>query len=116
MTLKVTISLLFYMIGHIFAWYQFNSQFVWAWAKNNLVVPVFIFAIPMCLCFLYGTKYMVEETNELWTARLIGFGVSYAVFPILTWHYMNESMFTIKTMLCFLLACLIVMIQLFWKG
>ncbi len=115
LTGKVILGFLFYVIGHIFAWYQFNSQFVWGWAKLNLLVPVFIFAIPMGLCFLYGTKLLVEETNELWTARFVGFGASYAIFPALTWYYMNESMFTFKTISCLFLACAILYIQLFVK-
>tara|TARA_A100001515_G_C4483793_1_gene180974 strand:- start:19 stop:369 length:351 start_codon:yes stop_codon:yes gene_type:complete len=115
LTGKVILGFLFYVIGHIFAWYQFNSQFVWDWAKLNLLVPVFIFAIPMGLCFLYGTKLLVEETNELWTARFVGFGASYAIFPALTWYYMNESMFTFKTISCLFLACAILYIQLFLK-
>ena len=86
MSYKILAAMLLYMIGHLFAWYQFNSQFVWAWAKNSLLLPVFVFAIPMGACFVYGTKFLVEETQELWTARFIGFGISYAVFPILTWY------------------------------
>jgi hypothetical protein len=36
-------------------------------------------------------------------------------FPFLTWYFLNESMFTTKTMLCVLLSAIIVGIQLFWK-
>lgn len=112
---KIALGLALYFVGHIAAWYQFNSQFVFQWAKNNLLVPVLLFALPMGFCFMYGTKLLMEETSELWFARLVGFGISYAIFPLMTWYYLNESMFTTKTMICFALACLIMYIQLFWR-
>ena len=115
MSFQIIIGVVFYIIGHIFAWYQFNSQFVWPWAKTNFILPVLLFSIPMGICFLYGTKYVVSETSQLWTARFIGFGASYAVFPLLTWYYMNESMFTFKTLSCLFLACMILYIQIFLK-
>jgi hypothetical protein len=64
---------------------------------------------------MYGTKFIVEVTDELWAARLAGFGASYLCFPLMTWYYMDESMFTSKTMLCVFLAFLILLVQLFWK-
>ena len=115
MTQNIILGLMLYLVGHIFAWYQFNSQFVFEWARINILLPVIILAVPMGFCFMYGTKLIMTDTNELWTARLLGFGISYAVFPIMTWFYLNESMFTTKTMVCCLLACIIMYIQLFWK-
>ena len=58
---------------------------------------------------------VVGEMNELWGQRYLIFGMSYLTFPILTWHFMNESMFTTKTLLCTFLAFVIVGIQFFWK-
>jgi hypothetical protein len=37
------------------------------------------------------------------------------IFPILTWMHLHESPFSIKTMLCLGLACLIIAIQVFMK-
>tara|TARA_R110000824_G_scaffold58877_1_gene158728 strand:+ start:334 stop:669 length:336 start_codon:yes stop_codon:yes gene_type:complete len=109
------IAILFFVVGHIFAWYAFNSQFVWPWAKEHLWAPALICTLPMAFGFLYGTKHAVAATDELWAARLIGFGASYLAFPLMTWYYMNESMFTPKTLICVGLACMIMGIQLFWK-
>ena len=33
--------------------------------------------------FLYGMKFAVEELGEVWGARLMGFGLSYLIFPLL---------------------------------
>jgi hypothetical protein len=115
MTKKIFLAIAFYLVGHVIAWYQTNSQFVWPWAKNNLFLTVVFLSIPAGLCFALGTRILMEETSKLWFARFLGFGISYAVFPLMTWHYLNESMFTTKTMTCIALAALIMYIQLFWK-
>jgi hypothetical protein len=41
--------------------------------------------------------------------------MSYLTFPLLTWWLLNESMFTMKTMLCVTLSFMIIAIQLGWK-
>jgi hypothetical protein len=46
---------------------------------------------------------------------LLGFGVSYLTFPILTYLILKESMFTPKTMACVFLSFCIIGIQIFWK-
>ena len=109
------VGILLFVVGHIFAWYAFNSQFVWDWAKEHFWLPVLLFSLPMGLGFLYATKVAVAATDELWAARMMGFGSSYLAFPLMTWYYMNESMFTPKTMICVGLAVMIMGIQLFWK-
>jgi len=54
-------------------------------------------------------------TDQLWSSKLIGFGVSNVVFGLLTYIFLKESMLTPKTMVCLFLACLIIAIQIFWK-
>ena len=113
--MKIYLGLLFYLIGHILAWFQFNSQFVWSWWKDKAFLSVLIYAIPMCLCFYYGTRCFVTETDSLWTARLSGFGLGIAIFSLMTYFFMGESPFTFKTISCIVLAFLIVTIQIFYK-
>ena len=104
-----------YVLGHIFAWFQLNSQFIWDWWQDRPMTAVLIFAVPVGLSFWFATHNMYEAMNELWGPRLVAFGASYLVFPILTWYFANESMFTPKTLTCIFLSFLIVTIQLFWK-
>ena len=75
----------------------------------------FIFAIPTQYFFLYGMKFAVEELGEVWGARLMGFGLSYLIFPLLTYYYFGENMFAPKTLICVALSFAIVGIQVFWK-
>ena len=104
------------MIGNILAWVQFNSQFVWDWWKDRPILSNLIFAIPMGLCFWYAVNYIVEDTGQLWSSKLIGFGVGNIIFAIFTYAFLKESMFAPKTLLCLFLSAVIIGIQIFWKN
>ncbi len=104
-----------YIIGHTCAWFQLNSQFIWDWWRDKPFVAIAIYSIPVGLSFWMGTKYIYEETQELWAGRFIAFGVSYMVFPLLTWWLHSESPLTTKTILCAGLSAMILMIQIYWR-
>ena len=112
---NILIGVSLYILGHVFAWFQLNSQFVWEWWRNKPAVAVMLYSMPVGLCFWYATKFIFDETGEAWSARFMGFAASYFVFPLLTWLLLDESMFTPKTMLCISLSACILMIQIFWR-
>jgi hypothetical protein len=112
--MKIALGVMFFTVGNILAWFQFNSQFVWDWWKDRPILSNVIFAIPMGICFWYAIKNIVEETGLLWSSKIIGFGVSNVVFAILTYALMKESIFTTKTLICILLSVIIIWIQI-WK-
>ena len=101
--------------GQALVWFQLYSHYVWRWWENKALLAAVVYGLPASLCFWYGVKYAVDATSEAWAARMLGFGMSYLTFPVLTWWLLNESMFTTKTMLCIILSCAIVGIQLFWR-
>jgi len=78
-------------------------------------LPIFIFTVPAALCFWYGMRLAYAEMGEIWGPRFLIFALSYFTFPVLTWYFLNESMFTAKTMTCVTLSFAIMGIQLFWK-
>tara|TARA_A100001391_G_C5040796_1_gene270824 strand:+ start:1032 stop:1367 length:336 start_codon:yes stop_codon:yes gene_type:complete len=108
-------GVLLFMLANILAWFQFNSQFVWSWFQDKPVITCAIFSLPMSILFWHAIKYIVDDTGELWTSKLVGFGVSNIIFGIMTWFFLNESMFSQKTLISLFLACLIIAIQIFWK-
>jgi len=114
-TPKLYLAFFLILLGHISAWYGTYSIFIWDWCKANVRFLPLIFALPTSYLFLYGMKFAVEELGEAWGARLIGFGISYLVFPLLTYHYFGENMFAPKTLICVVLSFAIVGIQVFWK-
>ena len=70
---------------------------------------------PAALCFWYGMRLAYGEMEEVWGPRFLIFSLSYVTFPLLTWYFLNESMFTPKTMTCVALAFTIALIQLLWR-
>ena len=115
MNQSLLLGLTFFLLGHILAWYSTNLQFISEWWKQRSLLLCIIISIPCGLVWFYGSKYMMEWSPQLWTARLTAFAISYITFPLMTWYYLSESPFTTKTILCSLLALTIVMIQVFMK-
>jgi len=115
MTPKFYLACLLILTGNVFAWYGTYSIFIWDWCRENIIFLPLMFAIPTQYFFLYGMKFAVEEMGGAWGARLLAFGLSYLVFPILTYHYFGENMFAPKTLVCIILSFAIVGIQVFWK-
>jgi len=112
---KLILAMSLFALGQTLAWFQINSQFVWEWWKQHPIVAVIVYGLPTGLCFLYGVKFAYEEMGQVWGPRFLIFSMSYLTFPILTWYFLNESMFTTKTMICVFLSMLIVGVQLFWR-
>ncbi|MAH44448.1 hypothetical protein CMI37_01375 [Candidatus Pacearchaeota archaeon] len=115
MNSKLLIPAVLFVTAQTLVWFQLYSHYIWKWWENKPIAAALIYGIPASICFWYGTKIAVDATEAAWTARLLGFGMSYLTFPLLTWWLLNESMLTSKTMLCVLLSFMIVGIQLFWK-
>jgi len=105
----------FFFLGHVGAWFHLNSQFVWEWWKDKPLITTLIFSLPVGLSFYFGTKYAVTGTDSLWSSRLMSFGISYFIFPVLTYIFFKESMFETKTLICVFLSFTIIAVQVFWK-
>ncbi len=108
-------GILFFVIGNILAWFQYNSQFVWKWWQDKPLLSSIIFAIPLGLCFWHAVRSIMLSTGLLWSSKLIGFGVSNVIFGLLTYVFLKESILEPKTVVCLILSCIIIAIQIFWK-
>lgn len=112
---KLLLALLLFAAGQTMGWFQLNSQFVWDWWKDKPLVAACVFSVPTGICFWYGVKICYAEMGEVWGPRFLVFSMSYVTFPLLTWYFLGESMFTAKTMICVALSFAIVAVQLFWR-
>ena len=105
------LAMCLFVCGHVLAWYTHNSQFVWDFWKDRPLLSNILFGVPCGLFFWYGARHCVAATDMLWTSRFVAFSLSYVTFPIMTWWYLGESMFTTKTLICSMLAFMIVIVQ-----
>lgn len=115
MNIELLVACSLYALGHTFNWFAMHSQFVWPWWEGRVIVPAIVFGLPAGFSFIWGTTFAFKTMSELWGPRFLGFTMSFFVFPLLTWYFMNESMFTLKTMICILLSFAILGVQMFWK-
>ena len=116
MSIKIIIACLLFALGQTLGWFQLNAQFVWDWWKDKPIITAAIWAFPVSLAFWWGSKWSYAGLESAWASRLLGFGLSYVSFPILTWLLMGESAFTPKNIVSSLLAFTLVGIQIFWKS
>jgi len=107
-------GILFFIGGHIIAWFQLNSQFKWDWAKEHEWIMAAI-GIPCSFFYIWGTKYTVEGMDGLlWPTRFIGFGIGMLVYALLVGHFFSEGI-TTKTFVSLALSILLITINVFWK-
>jgi|TARA_R110001583_G_scaffold38874_4_gene125185 hypothetical protein len=104
---------------HILVWFSANGQFIkdsyleTFFSNHGLLFAMGVGPIIGALGY-YGSQIIYEAmSGSVWQIRFIGFGLSYLVFPMLTWVLLGESMFTLKTGLCILLSILIITIQVY---
>lgn len=112
-SLNMLYACLCFMFGNAVGWFASNMQFVSEFWEDKALLAVMVFGVPSMLSFWFGTKFAMQAIPELWSVRFIGAAVSYLTFPVMTWYYMNESMFTTKTIICFFLAMSIMCVQIF---
>jgi hypothetical protein len=112
-TTLIILGSLMLLLGQVFAWFLNNSQFVWEWWKDKPFITALVWSLPVSLAFWWGSKWSYAGLESAWASRLLGFGLSYVSFPILTWILM--SAFTPKNIVSSLLAFVLVGIQIFWK-
>jgi hypothetical protein len=109
------LGILCFSIGQALGWLNANGQFFSLWIKNHPILISAAFGIPIGMCSIYGTGYLVETfSGEYWPARLISFATGSFVFAILTYIVFNEGV-NIKTATILTLASIMIMLQVFWK-
>jgi hypothetical protein len=115
MNINLLIALGLFILGQSLIWFQNNLQFISEWAKRHPIILAIVFGSTVSYVFIKATYYAyIGLDNQLWPGRLIGTAAGYAVFSLLTWYLLGESI-NMKTIVCMVLALAIVLIQVFWK-
>jgi len=101
------------LVLQVLVWVSANGQFSEYFKNYNTLFLCMALALPVSVCGYYGSKFLYASSESVWSIRFIGFGISYLVFPFMTWYLLGESMFTVKTLLCIFLSLCIILIQVF---
>ena len=109
----IYIGIALFFLGQVMGWFQLNSQYLSDWWKDKPITAAFLLGVPTSIAFWYAWRSVVQATDSVWAARFIGSSTGLILFPILTWCFLGESMFTAKTLVCLSLAIIIMLIQIF---
>tara|TARA_B110000285_G_C14778173_1_gene447224 strand:- start:271 stop:624 length:354 start_codon:yes stop_codon:yes gene_type:complete len=113
-TVKLLTGIFWFILGHIFVFFQLNGQFKWDWFKKNEFI-VASSGLIISYFYIWGTKYTVEGLNgELWPARFIGFSIGMVIYALGVSYFFKEGI-TNKTIISLLLCVILVAIQVLWK-
>jgi len=110
MYLLFSIGLL--LCSHVAIWFSTNSQLIKGWEGSKSLFLSVALSIPISLMAYYATRFGYKALDSLWSVRFLAFSLSYLVFPVLTWLFLKESPFTLKTIVCTILSFAIVATQL----
>jgi hypothetical protein len=108
------LGIAFFFTGQILGWFQLNAQGISEWWAGKAFISSVVFGIPTSMLFWYGWKFVTEYMQSAWSARFIASSAGLIVFPVLTWMFLNETMMTPKTLVCLVLALVILFIQLYY--
>jgi hypothetical protein len=105
-------ALLLFVVTQALVWFSVNLQFVNGYWRAKSFLITMCLGIPTSLCAYYASQYGYAALNgSAWGVRFLGFGMSYVVFPILTFALLGESFFTAKVLICTLLSICILLVQ-----
>jgi len=94
------------------AFFQHNLQFIYPYFKDKTALVILTTSIPISYLYYIAWTYFVTVNNgSVWAARFVFFGLSYFIYPVLAYMFMNETPFTVKTLLCTFLSIMILVVQ-----
>ena len=106
------LAIFVYIIGAIMTFSQHNLQFVDPWFKDKQMYLLIILSYPISFAYYYSWTFFVNASGgSVWSARFVFFGLSYLIYPILTWILLHQTPFTFKNLLCIFLSIVILLIQ-----
>jgi hypothetical protein len=107
-------GILYGLFGQIMSFLQMQGNVKYGWYEKHPII-LLLSAIPSTWLYVKSVDNFVKAFDgQLWPSRLIGFGIGIIVFVTMSIILFKEPI-TIKTLVCLILACTILCIQIFWK-
>lgn len=107
-------GIIYGVIGQIMSFLQMQGNVKYGWYEKYPII-LLLSAIPSTWLYVKSVDNFVKAFDgQLWPSRLIGFGIGIIVFVTMSIILFKEPI-TIKTLVCLILACTILCIQIFWK-
>ena len=111
---KLLIGIIFATLGQIMSFLQMQGNVKYGWYEKYPII-LLLTAIPSTWFYVKSVDNFVQAFDgQLWPSRLIGFGIGIIIFVTMSMILFKEPI-TLKTLVCLILACTILCIQIFWK-
>lgn len=111
---RLLFGIIWGILGQVFSFMQLQGSIKYGWFQKYPII-VLLSSIPAAWFYINSVEHLVHwGDGQLWPSRLIGFGIGIIVFVLLSWLLFREP-FSLKTIICLLLAASILLIQIFWK-
>jgi multidrug transporter EmrE-like cation transporter len=112
--MNLVYGILWGFLGQFFSFLQMQGGVKYGWYDKYPIILI-LSSIPSTWFYMKSVQNLVTAFDgQLWPSRLIGFGVGIIVFVTLSIILFKEPL-TAKTLVCLLLASMILTIQIFWK-
>jgi len=105
---------LYGLVAQIITFVQLQGNIKWGLLSKYPILTL-LTSIPMAYLFMKSVEHFVVAYNgEIWPSRLIGFAIGIIVFALMSFLMFKEPI-TSKTLVCLVLSCCILGVQIFWK-
>jgi multidrug transporter EmrE-like cation transporter len=105
---------LYGIIAQIITFLQLQGNIKWGWLQKYPILTL-LASIPMGYLFIKSVEHFVAAYNgAIWPSRLIGFAIGIIVFALMSFFLFKEPI-NAKTIVCLILSCCILGVQIFWK-
>lgn len=101
-------------IAQVLVFFQIQGSLKYEILINNKFI-VLLAGIPISWLFIESVRQVyIWSDGQLWPGRLIGFSIGIVVFTAMSILLFGEGV-SLKTLICLILSCAILAIQIFWK-
>jgi hypothetical protein len=102
------------ILCQVLVWFQANGSLKVEWLRNNIWFLA-LSGVPITYLYVYANQIGYRGFGNLWAVRLSSFGAGIIAFVFLTGAFFGESILTPKNAISFVLICIVMGIQFFWK-
>jgi hypothetical protein len=107
-------GILWGLAAQIVTFLQLQGQLKYDFLKNHIWITL-LMGMPISYAFMQSVKcFVAAYDGQIWPSRLLGFGIGVIVFTTMS-HFLFKEPLTLKTIICLLLGCCIIGVQIFWK-
>lgn len=111
---NLSLGIIYGVIAQLLSYIQIQGHIKYQ-LYHKYPILVLLLSIPMAWLYIKSAEFLfVAFDNKVWPGRFLGFAISIIMFAGLSYLMFKEQL-SIKTILCVILAVIIMLIQFFMK-